>query len=97
MASPAMFTLISSDGERFEVTEAAVNMSQTIRHMIEDGCADGGIPLPNVTAKALAAASSGGAAAASSGEAAGGSDASAGNKDGGDDLASFDKEFVNVD
>ncbi|CAI0547362.1 unnamed protein product [Linum tenue] len=28
--------------------------SQTIKHMIEDDCADNGIPLPNVTAKILA-------------------------------------------
>ncbi|CAN6220497.1 unnamed protein product [Urochloa humidicola] len=105
MASPAMFTLISSDGERFEVTEAAANMSQTIRHMIEDGCADGGIPLPNVTAKALAKVleyCNKHAAAATSDEAAGASSSSSSNnastgKDGGDDLASFDKEFVNVD
>ncbi|KAF8687265.1 hypothetical protein HU200_042940 [Digitaria exilis] len=56
MASSAtkMFTLISSDDERFEVAEAAANMSQTIRHMIEDGCADGGIPLHNVTGSILA-------------------------------------------
>ncbi|KAG2607765.1 SKP1-like protein 1 [Panicum virgatum] len=54
MASPAMVTLISSDHERFEVPEAAATMSQTIRHMIEDGCTDGGIPIPNVTARTLA-------------------------------------------
>ena len=53
-ASPAMVTLISSDHERFEVPEAAATMSQTIRHMIEDGCTDGGIPLPNVTGSILA-------------------------------------------
>ncbi|URE41471.1 SKP1-like protein [Musa troglodytarum] len=28
--------------------------SQTIRHMIEDGCAESGIPLPNVTSRILA-------------------------------------------
>ena len=28
--------------------------SQTIKHMIEDDCADSGIPLPNVTSKILA-------------------------------------------
>ena len=27
--------------------------SQTIKHMIEDNCADNGIPLPNVTSKIL--------------------------------------------
>ncbi|KAF4368553.1 hypothetical protein CsatB_027600 [Cannabis sativa] len=45
--------LISSDGESFEVEEAIAIQSQTIKHMIEDGCADNGIPLPNVTSKIL--------------------------------------------
>lgn len=47
-------TLLSSDGEEFEVDEAAAVQSQTIRHMIEDGCAHSGIPLPNVTSQILA-------------------------------------------
>ncbi|VAI31088.1 hypothetical protein VPH35_089665 [Triticum aestivum] len=51
--SNKMFTLISSDGESFEITEEVGKMSQTIKHMIEDGCADNGIPLPNVPAKTL--------------------------------------------
>ena len=99
-ASPAMVTLISSDHERFEVPEAAATMSQTIRHMIEDGCTDGGIPLPNVTARTLAkvlefcnehAAAAAAAAAGAGSEA--GSSSNAG-KDGGADLAGFDKAFV---
>ena len=101
MASPAMVTLISSDGERFEVPEAAATMSQTIRHMIEDGCTDGGIPLPNVTARTLAKVlefcnehAAAAAAAAAGSEA--GSSSNAG-KDGGADLAGFDKAFVDVD
>ncbi|CAN6183737.1 unnamed protein product [Urochloa humidicola] len=49
-----MITLISSDNEKFEVAEAAATLSLTIRHMIEDGCTDGGIPLPNVSSKILA-------------------------------------------
>ncbi|CAL5083416.1 unnamed protein product [Urochloa decumbens] len=53
-AATTMITLISSDNERFEVTEATATLSQTIRHMIEDGCTDGGVPLPNVTSKILA-------------------------------------------
>ncbi|GLT91973.1 hypothetical protein SLE2022_098330 [Rubroshorea leprosula] len=46
-------TLKSSDGETFEVDEAVALLSQTIKHMIEDGCADNGIPLPNVPSKIL--------------------------------------------
>nr|XP_051178835.1 SKP1-like protein 1 isoform X1 [Lolium perenne]XP_051178836.1 SKP1-like protein 1 isoform X2 [Lolium perenne] len=48
-----MITLKSSDNEVFEVEEAVAMESQTIRHMIEDDCADNGIPLPNVNAKIL--------------------------------------------
>ncbi|XP_052196449.1 SKP1-like protein 1B [Diospyros lotus] len=47
-------TLRSSDGEAFEVEEAVVAESQTIKHMIEDDCANSIIPLPNVTSKILA-------------------------------------------
>ncbi|KAG2613501.1 SKP1-like protein 1 [Panicum virgatum] len=101
-ASPAMVTLISSDHERFEVPEAAATMSQTIRHMIEDGCTDGGIPLPNVTARTLAKVlefcnehAAAAAAAAGAGSEAG-SSSNAGT-DGGADLAGFDKAFVDVD
>nr|XP_045085224.1 SKP1-like protein 1 isoform X2 [Aegilops tauschii subsp. strangulata] len=48
-----MITLKSSDGEEFQVEEAIAMESQTIRHMIEDDCADNGIPLPNVDSKIL--------------------------------------------
>lgn len=47
-------TLKSSDGEEFEVDEEVAMESQTIKHMIEDNCADSGIPLPNVNSKILA-------------------------------------------
>lgn len=56
MASVEMkkITLKSDDGEIFEVEEAVAMQSQTIRHMMEDDCADGAIPLPNVTSNILA-------------------------------------------
>lgn len=49
-----MITLRSSDGEEFEVEAAAAKQSVMIGNMIEDGCSEGGIPLPNVTSKVLA-------------------------------------------
>uniref|UniRef100_A0A0E0L6Z7 SKP1-like protein n=1 Tax=Oryza punctata TaxID=4537 RepID=A0A0E0L6Z7_ORYPU len=51
-----MIKVISSDGEPFEMTEAAASLSQILLHMMEDDCADdgAGITLPNVAAKPLA-------------------------------------------
>ncbi|KAL9241410.1 hypothetical protein vseg_015526 [Gypsophila vaccaria] len=49
-----IITLRSSDGETFEVEETVARESQTIKHMVEDDCADNVIPLPNVTSKILA-------------------------------------------
>ncbi|RZC64081.1 hypothetical protein C5167_025830 [Papaver somniferum] len=54
MSTPKMVTLKSSDGVTFDVEESVALQSQTIKHMIEDDCADNGIPLPNVTSKILA-------------------------------------------
>ncbi|KAM7485718.1 hypothetical protein LguiA_001727 [Lonicera macranthoides] len=42
-------TLKSSNGEVFQLNEIVALKSQTIKHMIEDDCADNGIPLLNVT------------------------------------------------
>ena len=97
-AEKKMITLRSSDGEEFEVEEAVAMESQTIRHMIEDDCADNGIPLPNVNSKILskvieycnkhvhAAKPADDAAPAVA-------DASAG----AEDLKNWDAEFVKVD
>ncbi|XP_026439792.1 SKP1-like protein 1B [Papaver somniferum] len=54
MSTSKMVTLKSSDGETFDVEQSVALQSQTIKHMIEDDCADNGIPLPNVTSKILA-------------------------------------------
>ncbi|XP_047051287.1 SKP1-like protein 1 [Lolium rigidum] len=49
-----MITLISSDGEKFEIAQEAAAMSQTVNHMIEDNCVDDkGVKLPNVTSGIL--------------------------------------------
>ncbi|KAJ0970880.1 hypothetical protein J5N97_018839 [Dioscorea zingiberensis] len=42
------------DGEEFLVDELVVRESGMIKNMIDDGCAEGGIPLPNLTAPVLA-------------------------------------------
>ncbi|KAH7834544.1 hypothetical protein Vadar_017258 [Vaccinium darrowii] len=54
MSTSKTIVLKSSDGETFEVEESVAVESQTIKHMIEDNCADTSIPLPNVTSKILA-------------------------------------------
>ncbi|XP_020574234.1 LOW QUALITY PROTEIN: SKP1-like protein 1A [Phalaenopsis equestris] len=88
-------TLKSSDGEEFLVEEAVAMESQTIRHMIEDGCADNGIPLPNVNSKILSKVieycKKHVASAKSSGPAAGDE------KTAEEDLKGWDSDFVKVD
>ncbi|CAJ2633188.1 SKP1-like protein 1A [Trifolium pratense] len=55
MSSSTMkFTLKSHDGETFEVDEAVALQSETIKYLIEDGCANNTIPIPNVSSKILA-------------------------------------------
>ncbi|KAI3965165.1 hypothetical protein MKX01_027656 [Papaver californicum] len=54
MSTSKIVTLKASDGGHFDVEERVVLQSGTIRHMIEDDCADNGIPLPNVTSKIMA-------------------------------------------
>lgn len=48
-----MIMLKSSDGEEFEVEEVVAMESQTIRHMIEDDCAEKSIPIPNINSEIL--------------------------------------------
>ncbi|KAL2937079.1 SKP1-like protein 4 [Bienertia sinuspersici] len=97
-ATPRKITLKSSDGESFEVEEAVALESQTIKHMIEDDCADSAIPLPNVTGKILAKVIEyckkhvEAAAAKSSSE-----DRSSSNSAADDELKNWDSEFVKVD
>uniref|UniRef100_A0A0E0IH85 SKP1-like protein n=1 Tax=Oryza nivara TaxID=4536 RepID=A0A0E0IH85_ORYNI len=55
-AAGEMVTLISSDGARFEVPEAAARLSQTLLDEMkkDDYRASNGIPLPNVAGDVLA-------------------------------------------
>jgi S-phase kinase-associated protein 1 len=85
------FTLQSYDGETFEVDEAVALKSQTIKYLIEDGCANNTIPIPNVTGKILAmiieyCKKHVEAEAASSDE-----------KPSEDDLKAWDADFVKID
>ncbi|KAK9677537.1 hypothetical protein RND81_11G150100 [Saponaria officinalis] len=94
--------LKSSDGEDFEVDEIVALESQTIKHMIEDDCADSVIPLPNVTGKILAKVIEYCKKHVESSEKKGSSDTTtAGFGSGGgvvdDELKTWDAEFVNVD
>ncbi|KAF6172318.1 hypothetical protein GIB67_024940 [Kingdonia uniflora] len=52
-STPKTFILKSSDDEEFVVNEAIALQSETIRHMIEDDCANKPIPLPNVSTDIL--------------------------------------------
>ncbi|KAI3896582.1 hypothetical protein MKX03_023160 [Papaver bracteatum] len=87
MSTSKMVTLKSSDGETFDVKESVALQSQTIKHMIEDDCADNGIPLPNVTSKILAKVI----------EYCKKHDGDADEKDQKDEVKNWDAEFVKVD
>ncbi|RZC90749.1 hypothetical protein C5167_028583 [Papaver somniferum] len=54
MSTPSrMISLKSSEGEIFEVEDIIAHHSLTIKHMIEEDCADNPIPLVNVNSKIL--------------------------------------------
>ncbi|XP_021866338.2 SKP1-like protein 1A [Spinacia oleracea] len=103
-ASSKKVILKSSDNEEFSIDEEVALELETVKHMIEDDCADNAIPLPNVTSKILAkvieyckkhveSAAAAAAAAASQ------SDQSSSSRtvavDG--ELKKWDADFVNVD
>ncbi|XP_011043147.1 PREDICTED: SKP1-like protein 1B [Populus euphratica] len=92
MSSGRKISLRSSDGESFEVDEAVALESQTIKHMIEDDCADNGIPLPNVTSKILAKVIEYCKKHVETPKS-----EDRGTNSGGDELKNWDAEFVRVD
>ncbi|KAJ4803205.1 SKP1 [Rhynchospora pubera] len=85
-------TLKSSDGEVFEVLEVVAMESQTIRHMIEDDCAENSIPLPNVNSKILSKVIE-----YCSKHVAAADEASAASKAPAEEGSAWDAEFVKVD
>ena len=52
-AAGKTITLVSAEGKPFKVSEEAARLSTVLADMIDNGCAGGNIPLPNVTARAL--------------------------------------------
>ncbi|XP_047336648.1 SKP1-like protein 1B [Impatiens glandulifera] len=54
MSNFKKIVLNSSDDQTFEMDEIVAHQSQTLRHMIEDSCADTVIPVPNITGKIMA-------------------------------------------
>nr|GFA26093.1 SKP1-like protein 1B [Tanacetum cinerariifolium] len=52
-SSTKVIVLKSSDSETFKLDEMVALESKTIKHMIEDECADTIIPLPKVTSRIL--------------------------------------------
>ncbi|CAL9168078.1 unnamed protein product [Musa hybrid cultivar] len=89
--------LKSSDGEVFEVDEAVAMESQTIKHMIEDDCAENGIPLPNVTSAILAKVIEYCRKHVEASAAAASKSTDDGSKPTDEEIKSWDAEFVKVD
>ncbi|CAN0855626.1 SKP1-like protein 1B [Linum grandiflorum] len=56
MSTARKFTLKSSDGKLFHVEEVVAMESETIKYLVDDGCADDDkeIPITNVTGETLA-------------------------------------------
>jgi S-phase kinase-associated protein 1 len=52
--SEEIVTLMSQEGDEFQVTTQVAQMSETVKNLIEDIGSEGSIPLPNVTSKILA-------------------------------------------
>ncbi|XP_010933385.1 SKP1-like protein 12 [Elaeis guineensis] len=52
--APKVVVLQSYDGEEFEVDLVVASQSETIKNMIEDGCVERSVPLPNVEGSVLA-------------------------------------------
>lgn len=52
--APKMVVLKCSDGEEFEVESLIANQSETIKNIIDDGCVEREVPLPNVVGSVLA-------------------------------------------
>ncbi|KAL6504770.1 SKP1-like protein 1A [Orobanche minor] len=89
--------LRSSDGEVFEVEASVAVESQTIKHMIEDDCADTVIPLPNVTGKILSKVIEYCKRHVEAAAATKADDKLASTTTAEDDLKAFDSDFVKVD
>ncbi|RCV12710.1 hypothetical protein SEVIR_2G301700v4 [Setaria viridis] len=97
-----MLMLVSCDKENFEVEESVARESRTILHMIEDGCTDNGIPIPNVNGKILAKVieyckKHVEARRGADGDGDAAEPTAATNKASEDELKTFDADFVKVD
>ncbi|XP_006402629.2 SKP1-like protein 11 isoform X1 [Eutrema salsugineum] len=92
MSSKKMIVLKSSDDESFEVEEAIALQSQTIAHMVEDDCANSGIPITNVTSKILSKVIE-----YCKKHAHGGDSSESSSSEEKEDLKKWDAEFVNID